>query len=87
LSHPTSPFCDEFFQDRVLWTTLPRAASNHNPPDLYLPSSWEYRRESLVPGSFHILLISLHQCSSAINTWLSSLLRKFFLFSSPPMKW
>jgi hypothetical protein len=30
---------------------LPRLASNLNPPDLCLLSSWDYRGEPLVPGS------------------------------------
>jgi hypothetical protein len=32
---------------------LPRLASNHDPSDLYLLSSWDYRHEPLAPG--HIL--------------------------------
>jgi hypothetical protein len=52
-SHSTSPSpfsCDEFFQDKVLQTILPGLASNHDPPDLCLLSSWDYRCEPLVPG-------------------------------------
>jgi hypothetical protein len=30
---------------------LPGLASNHLPPDLCLPSSWDYRRGPLKPGS------------------------------------
>jgi hypothetical protein len=30
-------------------------ASNYNPPDLNLPSSWDYRHESLAPASVLIL--------------------------------
>jgi hypothetical protein len=30
---------------------LPRLALNHNPPDLCLLSSWDYRHEPLVPSS------------------------------------
>jgi hypothetical protein len=29
---------------------LPELASNHDPPDFSLPSSWDYRREPLVPS-------------------------------------
>jgi hypothetical protein len=36
------------FQDRVLWTICLGLASNHDPPDLCLLSSWDYRREPLV---------------------------------------
>jgi hypothetical protein len=36
---------------------LPGLASNHNPPDLCLLSSWDYRREPLAPS-----FICLHRC-------------------------
>jgi hypothetical protein len=29
---------------------LPGLASNHDPPDLSLPSWWDYRDEPLAPG-------------------------------------
>jgi hypothetical protein len=35
---------------------LPRFASNLNPLNLSLPSSWHYKHESLVPGS-HLGLV------------------------------
>jgi hypothetical protein len=34
---------------------LPRLASNHNPPDLSLSSSWDYRCDQLVPSYMLIL--------------------------------
>jgi hypothetical protein len=39
-----------FFWDRVLQSIGPRLASNLNPPDLCLLSSYDYRREPLIPG-------------------------------------
>jgi hypothetical protein len=43
------------FWDRVLKNCLPRMASNHDPPDLYLLSKQDYRRESLAPSHIWIL--------------------------------
>jgi hypothetical protein len=34
---------------------LPGLASNHNPPDLRFPSSWDYRRDPLAPKHSHFL--------------------------------
>jgi hypothetical protein len=45
LSHSTSPIFV-----RVLQNYLPGLASNHDPPDLCLLSSWDYRCEPLAPG-------------------------------------
>jgi hypothetical protein len=62
---------------------LPRLASNHNPPDLNLPSSWDYRREPPVPGS-----LMPHFCTlfpfppQALEQWLESVI--FFGFSHKP---
>jgi hypothetical protein len=42
---PPPLFCEGFFWDRVLWTICLELASNYNPPDLCLLSSWDYRRE------------------------------------------
>jgi hypothetical protein len=39
LSHTSSPFCSGYFGDGGLSNYLPRVASNHNSPDLGLPSS------------------------------------------------
>jgi hypothetical protein len=42
--------------DGILLTFLPRLAWNCNPPDLSLPRSWDYRRESpLVPSKYNDL--------------------------------
>jgi hypothetical protein len=45
LSHSASPFFE------IGSHYLPRLASNHDPLDLCLLSSWNYRREPLAPGS------------------------------------
>jgi hypothetical protein len=50
-----------FFQNRVLWTILPRLPSNCDPPDLCLLSSWDYRHESLAPGPIP-LLMTIQSC-------------------------
>jgi hypothetical protein len=42
LSHSTSPFSRQSLKN-----CLPRLASNCNPPDLYLLSSYDYRRLAL----------------------------------------
>jgi hypothetical protein len=34
---------------------LPRLASNIDPPDFYLLSSWDYKCEPLVPGCLLVL--------------------------------
>jgi hypothetical protein len=56
LSYFTNPFFVMdffffFFGDKVS-SYLPGQASNHNPPDLFLLSSWDYRRERLAPGDY-----------------------------------
>jgi hypothetical protein len=50
LSHSASPVLYWVFQDRVSRTICLWLASNHNPPDLCLLSSQDYRREPPVPG-------------------------------------
>jgi hypothetical protein len=42
-----SVFCEGFFPQ----TICPGLASNHDPPDLCLPRSWDYRREPQAPGN------------------------------------
>jgi hypothetical protein len=36
---------DVFFWDRVSWTICPGLAENHDPPDLYILSSYNYSCE------------------------------------------
>jgi hypothetical protein len=45
---------------------LPGVASNHNPPDFHLPSSWDYRCESLHSATFDILR-NLHRHGAQIK--------------------
>jgi hypothetical protein len=52
LSHSTSPFfLWRVFSRQGLTNYLPRLALNHDPPDLCLLSSQDYRREPLAHGS------------------------------------
>jgi hypothetical protein len=54
----------------VLTSFLPRLVSNLDPPDLYLLSSWDYRRESPHPTTFttHLNLHLLHfECPKVTN--------------------
>jgi hypothetical protein len=44
--------CVRYFQDRVFVNYLLGRALNHNPPDLYLPNSQDYRCEPGAPGFF-----------------------------------
>jgi hypothetical protein len=46
---PPTHFCDGFFKIGSP-NYLPMLASNPDPPDLFLLSSLDYRREPLVPG-------------------------------------
>jgi hypothetical protein len=39
LSHSTSPFCDDFFQDRISQTIYQGLSLNHDSPDLCLLTS------------------------------------------------
>jgi hypothetical protein len=57
---------------------LPRLASNHDPPDLYLLSSWDYRCEPKFFGSVIIF-------SSSISGWL--LLEFLSLFDEAWLSW
>jgi hypothetical protein len=52
-SHTTSPFCTDYFADGI----SPGLASNHDPPNLSLPSGYDYRHEPLAPGSGPRLLL------------------------------
>jgi hypothetical protein len=56
LSHTSSPFCSGYFGDGGLMNYLPGLTLNHDFPDLSLPCIWDYRNESLVPGSLTLLL-------------------------------
>jgi hypothetical protein len=50
LSHTCNTFCSGYSGDGGLENYLTGLASNHDPPNLSLPSSWDYRREITVPG-------------------------------------
>jgi hypothetical protein len=52
LSHTSCPFCSGYFGDGGLENYLPGLALNHDPPNLNLSSSQDYRHESLVSGLF-----------------------------------
>jgi hypothetical protein len=56
LSHSTRPFFEGFFSRLGLANYLSRLASNCDPPDLCLLSSWDYRCELSVPGLYCIIL-------------------------------
>jgi hypothetical protein len=47
---PAALFCVGYFPDKVLWTICLGLALKHDPPDLCLLSSLDYRREPQVPG-------------------------------------
>jgi hypothetical protein len=70
---PPAPFCDGFFQDRVLRNYLPRLASNHDPPGLCLLSSWDYRCEPLAPGEDSRNLEAASFCSVPLSSLLTKL--------------
>jgi hypothetical protein len=55
LSYNSSPFCSELFWRWSLSNFLPGLASNINPSDFSLPSSQDYRRETLVPNEIERL--------------------------------
>jgi hypothetical protein len=50
MSHTSSPFYSGYFGDGGLMNCLPRLVLNLNPPDLGLPSSWDYSCELLTPS-------------------------------------
>jgi hypothetical protein len=49
LSHTSSLFCHDYFEDGVMWTICP--CSPRITIQSELPSSWYYRCEPLEPGS------------------------------------
>jgi hypothetical protein len=57
LSHSTSPFLYWVFSRYRVANYLPRLASNHDPPDLCLPSSQDYKHEPLMPGICRFLCV------------------------------
>jgi hypothetical protein len=62
---------------------LPGLASNHDPPDLCLLSSQDYRREPLVPG--HVLIFSYYIFT--MDLVLYPLLVMFLLLSLSFCSW
>jgi hypothetical protein len=50
-----------FFRDRVLRNYLPGLGLNHDPSDLCLLSSWDYRREPPASGSLPLSYLPLPQ--------------------------
>jgi hypothetical protein len=57
LSHSTSPTFVKGFSRQGLVNYLPGLALNHDPPDLCVLSSWDYRREPLQPASVTVLMV------------------------------
>jgi hypothetical protein len=67
LSHAYSSFCSGYFGGGGLVNYLPGLPSNHNPPDLSLPSIWDYR-------------YSHQHHQHPANTRLSCFISSFFVF-------
>jgi hypothetical protein len=75
------------FHDRVSQNYLPRLASNCDPPDLCLLSSWDYRSEPPMPGwaGFDVefifeFFLTLNSCDVSVSPDLCSNLSQNLIF-------
>jgi hypothetical protein len=82
---PPALFIWRVFQDRILWVIFLWLVSNHNPPDIHVLSSWDYRHEPLVLSYIQILNIIIKPFSwkylePGISGHLSALSRCYSQF-------